>query len=232
MLNGLKFLKKSVEESWSCFKTLAAENIKNYVPLVSVTKKSSAAPWFGKKCRVACKTKLRAWKNYQFSGDPQFLRKYLAIRNNCSKTLAFERKSFENSLGKRIKENPKNFWSYVNSTFGHSGGINSIENEHKIVTNDPEIVNTFSEFFSTTFVNEPDGTLPNPPVWEIKDTLGTLNSPTLAEISTEIAKLKPGKSCGPDNLPIEFLQGVKNTIALPLKLLFTKSIETSTLPRE
>ena len=47
------FKDKSVEESWSSFKTLAPENIKNYVPLVSVTKESSAAPWFGKKCRVA-----------------------------------------------------------------------------------------------------------------------------------------------------------------------------------
>ena len=220
----------SIEDAWSSFEKVVSEIVEEHVPRVSVNKNSFTAPWFGKRCKLACRSKARAWKRFRFSGNPNFLPLYLSARQKCSKILLQERRNFEASLGAKIVENPKAFWSHVNSSIVHRPGINSVENEGKVLVKDSEIADAYSEYFSSVFVTEPPGPLPTPPVWPVQTTLGEFSAPDVEEIEREIEGLKIGKSCGPDNLPAEFLKGTKMVIARPLKLLFDMSIKTSLIP--
>ena len=214
------FRNKSIEEAWSSFQKVVWESIDKYVPQVLIRKENQSAPWFGKRCKLACRSKARAWKRYQFSGNPNLLSLYLSARRNCSKIILQERRNFESSLGFKIRENPICFWSYVNRTLSTRPGINSIENQGKVLGNDAEIADAFSEYFASVFVAEPSGALPTPPTWPGRSILSEFCSPDIEDIVKEIDTLKTGKSCGPDNLTAEFLKGTKEVIALPLKLLF------------
>ena len=52
------------------------------------------------------------------------------------------------------------------------------------------------------------------------------------KILKAIAKLKPDKSQGPDELPPKLLIETGNEIVYPLLLLFSKSLNESTVPQE
>ena len=224
------FENKSIEEAWTSFEKVVWESIDLYVPRVLIHKKSFSTPWFGKRCKLACRAKAKAWKRYQFSGNPKFLTSYKSARQNCSKILVQERRNFEASLGSKISENQKIFWSYVNSSLVQRPGINSIETQGKDLVNDSEIADAFSEYFASVFVVEPPDPLPHPPTWPVIETLNQFLPPSAEEIVKEIECLKSGKSSGPDNLPAEFLKGTKTIIARPLQLLFEMSIKTSLIP--
>jgi len=45
-----------------------------------------------------------------------------------------------------------------------------------------------------------------------------------------LQNLDPNKSAGPDNWPTKVLKDMAEQLCLPLTILFTKSIQTSTLP--
>ena len=45
--------------------------------------------------------------------------KYCAARNKATKATIYAKKNYERNIAQNIKENPKNFWSYVRSKTIH-----------------------------------------------------------------------------------------------------------------
>jgi len=50
------------------------------------------------------------------------------------------------------------------------------------------------------------------------------------DVYVKLHNLDPNKSAGPDNWPTKVLKDMAEQLCLPLTILFTKSIQTSTLP--
>ena len=116
----------------------------------------------------------------------------------------------------------KHFFCFCFWTLSTRPGINSIENQGKVLGNDAEIADALSEYFAWVFVTEHLGALPTPPTLPGRSILSEFCSPDIEDIVKEIDTLKTVKSCGPDNLPAEFLKVMKEVIALPLKLQYIK----------
>jgi len=226
------FRDEVVDDCWGIFKGIALEHIEKYVPRVLCKGKSVTKPWFNKECRESCKSKSRAWRNYLYSGKPSLLSEYIFARSECSRVVRSRRKAYECSLGTKISENPKIFWSYVNSNLTQRPGINSIEKEGRELTEDSEIAEAFSEYFFGVYREEPRDPVPPPPLWSVETTLSSFSVPSREEIEREIDSLKLGKSCGPDDLPAIFLKQLKSVVSLPMYLIFEKSIKSSTFPTE
>jgi len=53
---------------------------------------------------------------------------------------------------------------------------------------------------------------------------------TVADVNDKLAKLRPNKAAGPDNLLPRFLFEIKDFITYPLFLLFRKSLDENIVP--
>ena len=95
-----------------------------------------------------------------------------------------------------------------------------------LTVNDKEASSVLSEFFSTIYTQEQDFNCTVP-----SSNCG-LQSVTLTEelILKALLKLKPEMSSGPDNIHPMFLHETAHVIALPLSLIFNKSLDEGVLP--
>lgn len=53
---------------------------------------------------------------------------------------------------------------------------------------------------------------------------------SIEQVWEQLCRLKPTKSCGPDDIHPRVLREVKEGVVLPLCLIFQKSLSTGTLP--
>ena len=140
--------------------------------------------------------------------------------------MRFARKRYEQGIVETVKENPKAFWSYVNSKTKMKSGISDLKDENgELRSSDVDKANILSNFFASVFTKEGDS--------EIKAIAPkTLNS--LHEINVDIDKVKkllqclnPTKSCGPDGCHPLMLKETAESVSVPIHKLFTTSLQTA-----
>ena len=73
------------------------------------------------------------------------------------------------------------------------------DKEGKIQTDTPKITDRWQEYF-TELLNE---TNPRKELEECEETYGPISNITLEEVRTQLKRMKTGKACGPDQIPIE-----------------------------
>ena len=140
------------------------------------------------------------------------------------------KKSFLKNLAKKIKENPRAYWKYVNSKRKCKININSLLSPDGIITeNDTGKVDIWNTFFTSVLTKEDLNDIP--------EFNASYNGHCIINIQfsendiEEILKaLKVTKSPGPDNIQPRILKELANVLAKPLYLLFRKSIDTGKLP--
>jgi len=118
----------------------------------------------------------------------------------------------------------------VNSCLGSKSSIGDLFLSGDLVAqSDKEKADTFNEFFASVFISEDTSSLPD---FRVDSTLPILSSVYIApdDVYVKLHNLDPNKSAGPDNWPTKVLKDMAGQLCLPLTILFTKSIEISTLP--
>ena len=103
-----------------------------------------------------------------------------------------------------------------------------------MIEDNEEMANSLNEFFVSVFTAEDISCIPNinPINDDIRDNRSNLYSFNVREdaIIKKISKLKKHSAPGPDNIMAIFLQETVNEIAYPLKILFQKFLDHSTVP--
>ena len=144
------------------------------------------------------------WTRYQESRDRTVERQYKQIRNQVRKETREINKTIQKDIAKTCKDNPKKFWQFVNSTVKTSRSIGNMtvkdpSGNLRIIEDDLEKAEAFSDHFQKIFTNEPalDLTEQIPLV----ATTG-MEAITFSEedIRNKLSKLKPNKSPGPDSI--------------------------------
>jgi hypothetical protein len=137
------------------------------------------------------------------------------------------------------KYNTRKTWGVINSLIGRTNDKSTISDTFKInniSVNDPEQVsNEFCNFFTNIgkkYANEiPNSKLPHTHYLQNKVQYNMFMSPTDPhEIVKFIDSLKRKKSFGHDNISATLIKDIKNEIALPLTILFNKSLNTGSVP--
>ena len=101
--------------------------------------------------------KSTAWKKYQYCKTPERFSIYQQARNETTKQIRISKIKYEKDLAKKIKTNPKLFWTYVKSKTKTNTNISRVYTKDKMLTNtDQETANCMNDFFISVFTkNEP-----------------------------------------------------------------------------
>ena len=185
--------------------------------------------------RKLIKKKHGLWTRYIETRDRTVEGQYKRIRNQVRKETREINKTIQKDIAKTCKDNPKKFWQFVNSKTKTSRSIGNMtvtdpSGKLRIIENDLEKAELFSDHFQKIFTNEPalDLTEQIPLV----ATTG-MEAITFSEevIRNKLSKLKPNKSPGPDSIHSRVIE-LQNVISRTLKDIFDHSYEYGVLPED
>ena len=169
--------------------------------------------------------------------DPLVRLQYNKIRNQVRRLTRNITKEYEKKIAQNAKENPKAIWRYINSKSKTKESIGKLLKDHtkpnsEFAESDKEKAEILADYFSSVFTKEPEGPVPKLEGWktpeeEMEDVIVTQN-----EVKKLLQKLKTDKAQGPDEMHLYFLKETAEELALPLSIIFTKSLESSEVPEE
>lgn len=232
-VNWDTLLSGNMEVCWNKFKYLLFELVNKYIPATkSYDNGRMKKPiWMSHKALKAVKRKNKVFKKYKDKAHPAIVR----ANKTATKELKNAKHNFEKKLAENIKKDKKSFYAYNRSKSKTKVQVgNLLTSNGVLVTDDQTIVECYNNFFASVFTK--DDLRPVAVNNMMKDK-NVESSVTKLELDVEkilkaIAKLKPDKSQGPDELSPKLLIETGNEIAYPLLLLFSKSLNESTVPQE
>eukprot|EP00794_Sanderia_malayensis_P014846 gene14846-16388_t len=200
----------NVDESWSFFRDKVITAIKDYIPLLVPKKPNAKPPYWNKNLTRHVRKKQR---------------------NMTSKELRKNERLYESSLTKEFKEKPKQFYGYVRNKMKTKANVPQLKRSDGSMTeSDQQKADVLNEFFQSVFVEENTSKLPD---FDIRtDNIIEDIEFTVEDVKKKLDQLKEDKAAGPDCIPPKFLKELRNVLALPLYLIFRKSLDESYLPSE
>ena len=148
--------------------------------------------------------KQKLWKKYVASKSAEDHDKFVKCKNKLRSLTRTLRKDFEKALANKIKNNPKPFWSYVQSKLKTKVKIPTLTKlDGTKAYNSKEKAEALNEYFGSVYQDESDNIPP-----------ATKNFSGIPLVSVEITHemvmdklnaLNPGKSTGLDRLHPYFL---------------------------
>ena len=137
----------------------------------------------------------------------------------------------ETNLIKKIKTNPRAFYTYAKKNCKSNCSIGPLLNANKILSSDPrEMCKVLQKQYQEAFSDPKSGVKkpPTEPVNEIKlsDIIFTEK-----DIITAIDEIPLHSAPGPDKIPSRLLKECKNQIAPALIILWRTSLNTGQIPK-
>ena len=176
------------------------------------------------------KKKTEAYTKYRQSREGT---DYINYRRSANRVKAEVRKAvrtFEKIIAMEAKKNPKAFFNYARSKMKTRTGISDLEYpDGRMAHTDVEKAELLNAFFSDVFTEEDLATIPTFEQRTYREPLTdiTINDDMVAAV---LGRLKPNKSPGGDGLHPRVLVELKNEMATPLRMIFTRSLHEGQLP--
>ncbi|EFO95251.1 hypothetical protein CRE_08695 [Caenorhabditis remanei] len=210
------FSKLTINEMYSFFTSYLKELLSNFVPTIRIDDSKKFYPPSIKKLQ---KEKLKIWRKE--GNSPRFKSISASIKVQI---LVDHKKKFEDKL---VSGNQKNFFKLINSKLKDSNYVGPIKDGNATLCDEYDKVECFSSTFSDVFVLD-DGTVPS---------FAPRTDNFIEEVSYEpymveavLSKLQPKCNTSPDGIPSIVLKELCTSIALPLSLIFNRSLQAGTLP--
>ena len=224
------FSGKSVEEMYHILLSILLELIDKYVPKMKRVLKKRQPKWINKEVRDKIKAKERAWKRLKRRKTPRRVEEYRQIRNLTTNIVKQAKKVFIKKLCKDIKVNPKHFWSYIRSKTALKENVFRIRNERgELTSNDQETAEVFNKSFQSVFVIEDRQNVPEPTVNFGGNLLEDIDV-NLGTIEKLLKNINVNKAMGPDGLHPRCLNECSKELAMPVRLIVRKSLDTGSVP--
>ena len=180
------------------------------------------------------KKKHKLFKRYLDSRNGVHYKEYIEIRNQTTKLIKKAKKGQENKVAREAKENPKQFWKFINSKRKCQQGISALKMEDgTFTTSDKEKAEVLDDLFSSVFTHENMENVPKTiPGGASKGIFIPDIIITEEAVERKLKALDPCKSPGADNIHPRLLKELSKVLAKPLTLIFNKSLEEGKLPSE
>ena len=224
----------NVEPAWEYFKNKIHEAIAECVPKHMQRKTNpTTAPWWTPATQRAVKAKHKAWKIYSKSKQSEDYKAYTMERNKTLSTLRAARQKYEDGLVRKVKADPKRLYRYIRKQQKVKATIGTLEmGNGELTDSDQEAAEVLQDFFQSVFVSEGDSCLPDfPDKLEEGDPLDIVKF-SCDDILLELKGLNEDSSTGLDDISTSVLKNCAPQLVLPLRLLFTKSMEEGKLPSD
>ena len=143
------------------------------------------------------------------------------------------KKTYEQSIAKCSKENPKKFYQYVNKRKPVKSDIGPIiDDKGKVSYDKAEICNTLNNYFASIFNSDLNESVPDVIPRKVFEETDKLKNIIINEndVKRYINKLKITKSPGPDEIHAIVLKELEDIIAWPITKIFNNSFESINVP--
>ena len=223
-----------VNQLWEAFEQEVTRVQNQIIPNkeVNPSKKKWSFPLDQKTVELV-KKKHRTWQRFIETREQAKLQEYRKIRNQVRKATRRGRKEFELNIAKDVKNNPKRFWSYVNSKTKTRSDIPDLivngNNNVRTITTEKEKANEFGKYFSEVLTLETDEPSADLVQQRVDSNLSDI-SITREMVLKKLKNLKTEKSPGPDQIYPKLLKEAAEEVASPLHTIFTKSLQDGKLP--
>ena len=207
----------------------------NFIPHEKKKFKPRDNPWVTKTLKTMIRKKNRLYKNYKKHGFQQDDKIRLDnFRIECQKAVESAKNLYLQNLGNKLNDlntSKKIYWKILNKVMNRSKApkIPPILVENTFILDCKEKAELFTTFFckqcSLIFTNS---VLP-PLVYR---TNARLNQIPISEndIVSLICRLNPNKATGSDGISAQMLLLCGNTVAIPLKIIFSNILYTGIYP--
>ena len=218
--------KLNVEECWNLIYSKLDEGMEKFVPKVDIKSRRKSPPWMNPFVKKSIKKKHKLFKKLFNSNNSYVYKLYMNARNESARIVKNAKKNYQKDMASKIESNPKVFWRYINSNRKNKDGIAPLSTDNiNFETNNKNKADMLNNFFSSVFTVEDLNNIPDTTPGEKS------NNCFISDIIvTELLKLKINKSPGPDKLFPLLLFILSEELALPITILFNKSLETGVLP--
>ncbi|EFO84347.1 hypothetical protein CRE_15119 [Caenorhabditis remanei] len=213
---NLLFLNLSANEMYETLRTILKKLMDSHIPCV---KRNIQAKKYPKEIRKLQAKKLKVWR--QEGNSDRYKAMSALIRNDLSN---YAKTELENKL---TSGSSKQFFQYMKNIKNDARPIGSINYDGRPVTDDQTKANVFSDVFASVYTPD-DGNVPafSPRSYAILDNF--IFEPYVVE--AVLLKLRPRINTTPDEIPALFLKKVATSIALPLSIIFNKSLSSGNVP--
>ncbi|KAK3089266.1 hypothetical protein FSP39_002210 [Pinctada imbricata] len=186
-------------------------------------------PWVRRKEKKILKKKQRL---YQQAKKTKNWKNYKSFQRDCKRQLRRAEWEYVNSnIMKGLENNnAKPFWRYVKSKRQDSCGIAPLKKGNNLINESRGKAELLLNQFKSVFTKTTDTNLP-PTRIQSKNVIKPIkiNEKGLEKLLQEI---NTTKSSGPDNIPNRILKECAAQLAPILKIIFQKSLDTGTLPKD
>ena len=187
-----------------------------------------------KKVMKKIKKKYSLYKKILLTNDGMDYSRYIKARNECTREVKAAKRLFEKNIANNCKKDPKCFWKFVRNKFNTNSSVGTLLSQHdQLVTDDEDKANILNTFFSGVFTSESLSDLPS------MESAVKSNGTSICDIcitplavQDRLSKIEPNKAFGPDGISPRVLKELSTQLALPICILFNKSLESGVLPMD
>ena len=173
--------------------------------------------------------KNESWSIFSHSHDPLDYIRFSHHRSKLRKLTRKLRRDFEQKLANDMKSNCKAFWRYANSRLHTRSQVGDLAtDEGGVASCNSKKANILSKCFSSNFTTEGSGPLPEFPIFNGPPVCDIEIHPSV--VQQKLESLRPFSSPGPDQIHPRVLGCCSRILALPLSILFRKSLDCGKVP--
>ena len=188
-------------------------------------------PYMDRRAWRLKKQKIRLWRIYTQTQDILDYARFASCRNKLRTLTRNLRRDYEKQLVSQMKTDPKLFWRYASVRLHTRCQIGDLTAEDGTIARDSlEKADTLSKYFASKFTTEDTGAMPTLESSECTHLCNITITPQL--VNQKLAALKPSSSSGPDGIHPKLLISCKDTLSVPLSILFNKSMDSGEVPPE
>ena len=223
----------NIDNHWDSFVGKYKEKRASCIPNRKVLPNGTPQPkWFNRTIANAIRDRDRKHKSL---GSMPLQRDIVEHKKLCRKVDKLVRKA-ESNEEKRVasasKENPKEFYAYVNSRKPIKNNISPLkDSDGNLVTKDSEKAELMNKYFTSVFTIEDLAIIPEPTIiYRGPNPLDKISF-TLDDIKKKIKKLDKFKAPGPDDIHPREIKELEEEIAPHLYKIFRKSADERKAPQ-
>lgn len=223
----------SAEEMWSSFKASFLAFQANRIPLKRVGGTAKVQPrWFSDSLGREIKKRKRLYSEAKTNPSPLAEQRLVEQRRLVKRMIRRAKVTEEHRVCRACRDNPKEFFVYVNSHKPRVPLGPVVDDNGFLVTSDAQIASEFNNYFVSVFTTEDVANVPNPVItYNGEDSLVEIRC-TESEIEEKIKALNPNKAPGPDGFLPKVMKAIVEGISPHLCKVYNRSLETGVVPQD
>ena len=215
----------NVNEALDSLYSFLYQAIVLFVP-VSYKFKSTYPAWFNSRSISLVKMKKAAHKQYKASKSGADYLKFDKLRSQCKESIKASYTSYLNNLETDLKRHPKKFWKFIR-TKTRTSLPPQMKYRESILTSETDISNAFMDYFYSVYDDSKFVKSHLKSDISVDLSIITIHA---CEIDLALRNLDVSKGCGPDGVPPVLLKNCKDSLVLPLHVLFNMSLSSGIFP--